>query len=234
MPFRPYHRFQNRVRLERIVNRLNKSSMVSDDVYENFHRYHPSMVLKLKSAKFNIKRLEEKLTTTDIQDAADIASDFMFEVNMYIDGFFYNAGSALDILARVVLTVFGLPITSRIYFETARVKIEQSRPGDQILPRLVKPVWRQRFSDYRNTLTHELILASKYHIEIDGTGAERTYRILFPLPDDPRARPKERSYRQNPNVLKYTTQHFTRILSIANTIYGDIATRAENNGQIPI
>jgi hypothetical protein len=234
MSFRPYHRFQNRARLERLINRLNESGLVPDDIYENFHRYHPSMVHKLKSGKYNLDRLEEKLTTTDIQDAADMAGDFMFEVNMFIDGFFYNVGSALDILARVVLTVFGLPVTGRIFFETAHAQLSQARPGDQILPRLTRPKWRQQFSDYRNTLTHELILASRYQIDIDNTGAEPTYRIIFPLPDDPRARPINRSYRQYPNVLEYVTRHFTRILSIANTVYGDIASRAENNRQFPI
>jgi hypothetical protein len=234
MPFRPYHQFRNRVRLERLINRLNESGLVPNDIYENFHRYHPSMVHKLRSAKFNLDRIEEKLTTTDLLDAADMTGDFMFEVNMFIDGFFYNAGSALDILARVVLTLFGLPVTGRIYFETAHTNLNQARPQDQILPRLIRPNWRQRFSDYRNTLTHELILASKYQIEIDNAGAKFTYKILFPLPDDPRARPIDRSYRQYPNVLEYVTQHFTRILRIANTVYGDIATRAENTRQFPI
>jgi len=207
---------------------------VPDEVYENFHRYHPSMIHKLRSAMYSLDRLEEKLTTTDIQDAADTQGDFMFEVNMFIDGFFYNAGSALDILARVVLTLFGEPLAGRIYFETAHQRLSLARPGDAILPRLDRPNWRQQFSDYRNTLTHEVILASRYQIVIDNTGASPTSQIVFPLPDDPRSRPVERTYRHHPNVRQYISQHFTRILSVGNTVYGDIATRAEANGNLPV
>ena len=234
MPFRPYHGFRNRARLERLVADLKDRGSVPDDVCENFLRYHPAMIHKLRSAKYNLDRLTEKLTTTDIQEAADTTGDFMFEVNMFIDGFFYAAGSAMDILGRVVLTLFGQPITGRIYFDSVHATLNQARPADPILPRLIRPPWRQHFSDYRNTLTHELILAPRYQIDIDNTGGTPMYRIVFPLPDDPRATPSHRTYRRNPNVLGYVSTHFMRILKLANTVYGDIADRAAASGSLPI
>ena len=69
MPFRPYHNFDNRVRLEQIVNSLHTNGNIAPEAYENFNRYHPSMIHKLNSAKYNLERLQEKLTTTDIQEA---------------------------------------------------------------------------------------------------------------------------------------------------------------------
>ncbi len=234
MPFRPYHRFPNRTKLDRIVRDLRASGHATSTLSEDFYRYHPAMIHKLRSAKYNLDRLKERLTTTNTQDAADTTGEFMFEVNMSIDGFFYNAGSALDILARVVLTVFGQPLTGRIYFETAHTRLAQSRPGDPILARLKSPAWRQQFSEYRNTLTHELILASRYHIDIDNTGPEPIHQIVFPLPDRPRARPADRSFRQYPNVLDYAAKHFRRILTVANTVYGNIACRLEANGSLPL
>ena len=235
MPFRPYHLFKNRSRLERLVKALHDAGTIADQTaYENFNRYHPAMVHKLRSAKYNLQRLEEKLTTTNIQEAADSTGDFMFEVNMYIDGFFYNAGSAMDILARVVLTLFGEPLTGAIYFQTAHQRISLNRPSDPILDRLNVPLWRSLFSDYRNTLTHELILASRYLIEIDRTVGESANRIVFPLPDGPRAIPSQRTYRRNPNALKYIKQHFRRILKLANTLYGEIYQRASAANSLPI
>jgi len=231
MPFRPYHNFNNRVRLEQLVRDLNTNGNITSEAYENFNRYHPAMIHKLKSAKYHLDRLEDKLTTTDVQNIVTSTGEFMFEVNMYIDGFFYTAGSAMDILARVVLTLFGEQLTGNIYFQTAHSKISVSRPGDAILPKLSEPTWRQSFSNYRNTLTHELILSLRYHIEVDATtGTE----IKFPLPDDPRATPLNRTYRRNPNVLEYVTQHFRRVLSLANQVYGEITERATASGSFPI
>ncbi|MCK4822394.1 hypothetical protein KA005_41910 [bacterium] len=234
MPFRPYHNFDNRVRLEQLVNSLHTNGNITPEAYENFNRYHPAMIHKLKSAKYNLKRLEEKLTTTDIQEAANSTGNFMFEVNMYIDGFFYNAGSAMDILARVVLTLFGEPLTGAIYFQTAHARINASRPNDAILSRLSEPPWRQSFLTYRNTSTHELILALRYHIEVDATVGTEVKKIIFPLPDDPRATPSNRAYRQNPNALEYASQHFRRVLRLANIVYGEITERATAADSLPI
>jgi len=234
MPFRPYHNFDNRVRLEQLVTRLNNGGNITSDAYENFNRYHPAMIHKLRSAKYNLESLIEKLTTANFQDVANSAGDFMFEVNMYIDGFFYNAGSAMDILARVVLTLFGEQLTGQIYFQTAHSKISESRPSDTILPRLSKPTWHQSFSDYRNTLTHELILASQCQITLDMTSVSQPNSIVFPLPDDPRAIPSGRTYKRNPDVRKYVSDHFRRVLSLVNQVYGDIADRGTTAGSLPI
>ena len=175
MPFRKYHRFQNRASLENLIGRLREKGNVPDEAYNGFHRYHPAMMLKIRSAMYHLDGLADKLSTTDVREAAVTTSDFMFEVNMYIDGFFYNAGSSLDILARVVLALFGQPLTGNIYFRTAHARLTQNRPADPILPKLAQPAWWQEFSEYRNTLTHELILASRYQIDIDSTGRYVAY-----------------------------------------------------------
>ncbi len=234
MPFRKYHRFQNRATTEFLVRDYKEGGNITEEAFNNFHRYHPAMIHKLRSAMYHLDSLTEKLSMMDVQEAADTTSEFMFEVNMYIDGFFYNAGSSMDILARIVLAMFGQPLTGNIYFNTAHDRLSRERPGDDILSRLEQPNWRPEFSTYRNTLTHELILAAKYHIDIDNTGAEPVTQIVFPLPDDPRAQPIARSYRRNPNVVDYMKRHFIRILSMGNIVYGDIARRARDSGRLPL
>lgn len=234
MPFRPYHQFANRIALERIISSLNNTGSITDEAFTNFHRYHAAMMHKLRSAKFNLVALADKLASTDLQEVASTTGDFTFEVNMFIDGFFYSSGSALDILARIVLTLFGEPLNGSIYFQTAHARLNETRPGDAIVRRLVPPPWKPMFTDYRNTLTHELILAPKCQVEIDGTGVTTSTQIVFPLPDDPRADPRERTYKKNPSVAVYAKTHFTRILTLANIIYGDIASRAEATGALPL
>jgi len=234
MEFRPYHRFENNFKLERLVNKLRKSGHIPDGVCENFFRYHQGMTQKLHAAKYNIDRLNGKLTNPEMMEAADTTGDFMFETNMFVDGFFYNSGSSLDILARIVLTLFGIALPNRVYFETAFNKLTSVRPGDPILPKLRHPVWRPLFLDYRNTQTHEVILLSRIHIDIENFGNEQIRKIVFPLPDNPRVLPRIRTFEQNPDVIKYITQQFTRILSIANTVYGDIYSRGRISGAFPI
>jgi len=234
MLFKPYHNFANCSKLEKIVNDFSKGDSITDEVFSNFHRYHPAMIHKLRSAKHYLDLLNDKLASTDIHEAAVATGDFHFEINMFIDGYFYNSGSALDILSRVVLTMFGEALTGRIYFQTAHAKLSVSRLGDTILPRLEDPAWRDEFRDYRNTLTHELIIATKYQIDVDHSGAKPIHQIIFPLSDDPRAEPQARTYRNNPNVAEYTKTNFRRILSIANIIYGDIVNRADASGSLPI
>lgn len=234
MSFAPYHQFQNGRRIERIISSLRTSSSISDTVCEGFHRYHPALMHKLRSAKYNLDRLGEKLTTTDIQEAADSSGDFMFEVNMFIDGFFYNCGSAMDILARVVLVLFGEALPDRVYFQNAYEIISANRQGDSILNRLDFPNWRDEFVEYRNTLTHELIIATSYWIHIDNIEGQQIHKIVFPMPDDPRATPDLRTYRRNQNILEYAKTNFTRVLRLINTIYGDIIQRANQTGSLPL
>lgn len=236
MSFTPYHSFANQTQLERLVETLNNTGNITDSTaYENFNRYHPAMIHKLKSAKYNLDRLTDKLTTTDIQDVVSSTGDFMFEVNMYIDGFFYNAGSAMDILARVVLTLFGEPLSGKVYFQTAEAKISTARPNDPILPKLSTPPWRDTFTNYRNTLTHELIVASICQITLSMSGvSQQDSHIILPLPDDPRATPSARTYRQNPNALDYLSQQFRRVLRLVNQVYGHIFDRATTARSLPI
>jgi hypothetical protein len=241
MPFQPYHKFANRTKLEKLINTLHDSGSITPDAFDNFHRYNPAMIQKLRSAKYNLDALSDKitatsdrLTTTDIQEVSTTKEDLAFELNMFIDGFFYNSGSALDILARIVLTLFGEPLTGKIYFHTAHDRLDRKRLGDTILHKLKNPPWRDMFLNYRNTLTHELILLSTLQITLDLTAAPISPQFACPFPDDPRAKPQKRTYKKNIEGVKYCRTHLRRILSLANMIYGEIATRAETSGTLPL
>ena len=77
MPFRPYHRFANRRKLERIISSLNDTKNITDEAFSNFHRYHPAMLHKLRAAQSNLVALTDKLTTIDIREAAVTTGDFL-------------------------------------------------------------------------------------------------------------------------------------------------------------
>ena len=108
------------------------------------------------------------------------------------------------------------------------------RAGDTILPRLSDPTWKSEFSDYRNALTHEVLIGTNFSITVNADGGRSQTVIVYPLPDNPRDEIDERTFRNHPNAYAYCKSTFTRILSLVNTIYGDINERATTNGSFPI
>ena len=232
--FSPYHQFSNCRKLENIVNNLNAQGKVSREIFIAFNRYHFALVHKLKCAKSQVDNLDSLLSTTSSQEIVLNSSYFIFQVNMNLDGFFYFGGSALDILAREVLNYFGIPLLTNVYFEKAQIIVSHNRPGDLILNRLNKPTWKSDFSMYRNALTHELIIAKQFNINVCMDGTTQKHTLILPLPDDPRIDPDNRTFRKHPNVIDYCKSHMRRILKLINTIYGDIHTWAAGNSRLPL
>lgn len=232
--FSPYHRFSNCRKLENVVNALNTQGGISQEVFRAFNRYHFALVHKLKCAKSQVDNLDSLLSAAPSQEILSDSSDFIFKVNMSLDGFFYFSGSALDILAREVLSYFGLPLPNNVYFEKARSIISDSRPGDPILNRLNNPPWKSDFSMYRNALTHELTIARQFNINVWMDGATQRQTLILPLPDDPRVDPDDRTFRKYPDATKYCKSHMRRLLKLINIIYGDIHIRTVSNSGLPL
>ncbi len=131
-----------------------------------------------------------------------------------------------------ILIYFNIPLPNTIYFQTASREITRLKPGDPILPRLQRPNWKEEFSNYRNALTHEVLIGTNYSINVNLEGGNNHTSIIFPLPDDPRV--NEKTYRNNPNALIYCETVFRRILSLINVIHGEIETRARNQNALPL
>jgi len=232
--FSPYHRFTNCNKLENIIEGLSKLGNVSDDVNKGYKRYHFALVHKMKCARNHLDSMIGLMSDTQAADALKQTSDFLFRVNMYLDGFFYTCGSAMDILAREVLTYFAILLPNRVYFETAKQKLSSTRPTDTLLNRLDDPSWRDEFSLYRNTLTHELIIAGNFNISVTMDGDTEDKTLVLALPDDPRVDVMDRTFKNNPDVLAYCKLHIKRLLKLINIIYGEIATRATVNSSFPL
>jgi hypothetical protein len=153
---------------------------------------------------------------------------------MHIDSFFYFGGSALDILAREILVYFGIPLPQNVYFLTAREKIEEIRPEDPIIPPLQDSPWKDEFSNYRNSATHELLFVDRIDIRLKHIGGDVKKEVIPPLPDDLRVPQLDRTYERNKNVIAHCKTQLKRIISLANQIYGEIADRIRINNLLPI
>jgi hypothetical protein len=232
--FSPYHRLNSCLKLEKWFDNHIDSGVISADVIAGHNRYHYALLHKLKSAKVHLENLIDILTNTDASTVLPNSEEFLQKVNMSLDCFFYCCGSALDILAREVLIYFNIPMTGNVYFHTAHNQLQRTKPGDTILSKLVGPSWKDEFSNYRNALTHEVLIGGNFSIQFIANGRTHQKTIVFPLPDDPRAESQNRTSKRNDDALEYCKQTFTRLLSLINQIYGDIELRARTANSLPL
>jgi hypothetical protein len=129
--FTPHHKFAHCLRMEKLVDALKQSGSVTDPILLNHNRYHYALVHKLKCARDHVANLGKILTETAPEDIVTHPADFLYAVNASIDGFFYTGGSALDILAREVLTYFGINMPTKVYYRTAEEQLIIHRAGDR-------------------------------------------------------------------------------------------------------
>ncbi|HRY31915.1 MAG TPA: hypothetical protein P5531_03000 [Bacteroidales bacterium] len=228
--FSPIHRFQNCQRLQRWFEANRDTGNIPVAILQGYNRYHYALLHKLKSAKYHYSNLVAVVEETEATEMLANSESFLQQVNMHLDGFFYCSGSALDILAREILIYFNIPLPGRVYYNTAGEQLNIQRPADPLLARLNDPQWKAEFSDYRNALTHEVLIARNYNINVNDNGMNQQISVVFSMPDDPRTDFTARTFRRNPNGLEYCQLTFQRILSHINQIYGEIEQRTRNTG----
>src|SRR5690349_11346164 len=196
MKFPPYHNFAACERMESAVKAGAAAGGIAAAIVTQHETYHYSILHKLRSAKYHVDTLKSYLSSQDTSQ--NNPEDIVYRVNFHFDGFLHVLGSSTDIFAREILTYFGEPLPPKVYFHTAHQLLSVRRPGDSILPIIDSPVWRQEFSDYRNTATHESLVAPLYNLRVEVVGGVSTQRLEFPIPDDPRAAVK--TYNRNKDI----------------------------------
>lgn len=232
MNFPPYHNFTACGNLEDTITKIIEDGNANELSKKGYYIYHFSLIHKLKSAKYHVQSLEDYLQRQDTieEDPLNVA----YRVNFHFDGFTHVVGSALDILAREILCYFGCQLPNHVYFSSARQHISGMNPNDSILNRLQDPTWLQEFRDYRNTATHENVVGSQFTVVNNIVGASSHRRLLFPLPDNPRATTVNKTYQNNRDIIEYCKITFTRVLRLINPIYSDLNDRIDQNNSMPI
>lgn len=250
--FSPYHKFNNSTKLRRTLECMAKSHSIREDIYKSHKKYHYSLNHKLISAKYYIESLKDAYATFNMtagvqssgtsskrEDTSNVPvlseTEIINRLNIYLDGFFYSGGSALDILARELLTYFDIEAPANVYYKTAREEITKKDPNDPIIDLLNDPGWKNEFINYRNAATHELlILDNIIKQSCMDSGLLKTKLISIPLPDDPRLSQDERTYKKHKDVSKYSEKTFKRLLELIGKIYGHLVRRIEKKGSLPL
>jgi hypothetical protein len=230
MNFAPYHNFAACEHLERAVNLGRTAGGIPQPILDRHEIYHYSILHKLRSAKYHVDTLRSFLDSQDTANAAP--EDLVYRVNFHFDGFLHVLGSSTDIFARELLTYFGEPLPANVYFHSAHQVLSLNRPGDPILPIIDTPPWKQEFNDYRNTATHESLVAPAYTVQVEVVGGTSTKRLKFPIPDDPRAGVK--TYNRNTDIVSYCERTLKRSLSLFNQAYRNVADRLSVTQSLPL
>ncbi len=233
--FSPHHKFGGCRALEQLIPTLRDAGAVSGPVWAGYKRYHYALVYKLRSAQHYLDALTATLKPKSPDGPLPPGlGEVMFKANMSIDGFLYCGGSAMDILAREVLTYFAIKLPSDVFFGTARAELAKAHPGDSLLVRLQDPPWKKGFMSYRNAVTHELMIADQLILSVGLAGVQTELGLRLPLPDDPRVDPAQRTTKKHPDAEKYCKQHFRLLLRLVNQVYRDLVPRIRANKGLPL
>jgi hypothetical protein len=230
--FSPHHRMEECHKFTEIIKSIKATINPSDLIIEDTIRYYDSLVHKLKSANKNREAFSDLITNAKPEN---IDESFLFNANHYADGFFYCCGSAIDILARLVLLVFGDPLSGDVYFAEAKRKIAISHPGNNIIPKLDSPGWKPKFSEYRNALTHEILVVDIVNTTMKFSNISgKEFKVVIPFPDDPRKRPTERTYEGIRDGNDYMRKTFKSFLSFINIIFKELNNQLKATSSYPL
>jgi hypothetical protein len=234
--FTPIHNFSGCRNLRNEIQKLKEKDAIPQSILKLHQTYHYALFHKLKGAKFHLEDLQELLEADPQENMVSLGGieEFLYKVNHDIDGFFYNIGSAMDILSREILSYFTIPLPRTVYFRTARELIASIRPSDPILSKLADPPWREEFTLYRNTITHEVLVEENCIQEISPDGGEQKEKIIVQLPNAPRGAVDERFYGKNPDALAYCTEIFKNVILLIDEIYTSIAERIASGEKLPL
>ena len=230
MNFSPYHTFASCAKLQSTIEKLHLAGKVPSQIFNNHEKYHYSLLHKLQSARYHVDTLSSFLGSGNAQ--AQDPPYLVYRVNFHFDGFLQVLGSSMDIFAREVLTYFDEPLPNKVYYHTAYDQLIAKKPTDSLLPFLMKPTWKDEFGDYRNTTTHESLIGTQFSVNFELKGKQSISRIVFPIPDDPRA--ATRVFSKNKDIVAYCEKTFKRVLSHFNQAYDHIEVRARTSGTFPL
>jgi len=161
--------------------------------------------------------------------------EFCSHLNLFLDGFFMNAMSALDTLAHELFLLYeSQRRPAKIYIDTARSMLHNIHPNSEVGrlldDQLSKP-WFKEFEPFRHCTTHESLI--RYNdIVAPYEDVKEKYRLSrkFKLPDNPQLKPF--TYHRNGVAKQYCRVLFRKIERLVSNVYGLALRDIRANGNI--
>lgn len=162
----------------------------------------------------------------------------MFDVNFWLDGYFFTAMSLLDTIAHQVDHLYKVyPKWSSIFIDKIRKNLESKNKQWKINRTLrkieAKNSWYRTFKEYRNTITHESVISRELPITYIASDQEEDLKTIY-LPAQPKIRPPkiiEQSRFEMSNLIK---SYDKRLEILINDIYISILEDTKNTKKLPL
>lgn len=217
----------------------------------DFDLFNSSVNQKLWSTEYNCRQLldldisqfQVSPSSTDTQSYGSTIipapmldiTNYCCHINLYLDGFFMNALSALDTLAHEIYILYeSRRMPSRVYINTAKQMLLDDHPssalGALLDSELNKP-WFIEFEPFRHCTTHEsLIRHNDIVYRFDPVVHHYKLSRRIKLPDNPQIKPF--TYDRNRVATEYLPSTFKRIHKLVTEAYRKALRDIQANGNV--
>ena len=216
----------------------------------DFNIFHFSVQQKLWEASFYVEQIENfnaesfaysqtaGLTTGTATIIYGLDKDAISRYcNLFIDGYFMSVMSIFDSLAHEVNSLFKIipskPDT-RIYISTIIKELKKAIPNSEFYKytsKVTKKRWWKTLENFRNAITHEVIIAKEIETSYDATVGKETLKKI-PLPDNPKRRPF--TYKRNYELKNFIENFHKNVPLTLEQCYKNLLKDVEKSKKIPI
>lgn len=157
--------------------------------------------------------------------------------NLYIDGYFMSVMSAFDSLAHEVNSLFkflGSDPNTKIYLFTIVKEFNTKMPDSEFYKhasKTLKKNWWKILENFRNAITHEVIIAKDIDTSYDATIGKETLKKI-PIPDNPKKRPF--TYKKDYELKSFVENFHKNITPTLEHCYKKLLKDLEKSKKLPI
>ncbi|MDD5638692.1 MAG: Cthe_2314 family HEPN domain-containing protein [Candidatus Pacebacteria bacterium] len=155
--------------------------------------------------------------------------------NLYLDGYFMSAMSIFDSLSHEINILFEfLKLDSKIYFSKILHEFSMKMPNSEFYiysNKVLKKKWWKDLENFRNAITHEVIIAREIETSYDATVGKETLKKI-PLPDNPKKRPF--TYNKDYELKSFVENFHQNIAITTDQCYKRLLKDLENSKKLPI
>lgn len=162
----------------------------------------------------------------------------VFDINFWLDGYFFTAMSILDTVAHQIDHLYKIyPEGKNIFIDKIRERLDYKNKKwklNKILKKIeAKNSWYKNFKNYRNTITHESVISRELPIIYSASDQEEDLRSIY-LPANPKLRPPKVIKQSKYEMTNLIKNYNKRIEKFVNEIYSSVLEDIKNTKKLPL
>jgi hypothetical protein len=204
--------------------------------------YNRSVDFKLQSTEYFLLKLVD--TLKDFPFDSTKRGPNMFEVALFVDGFFASAVSVTDVFGRELNTYYGnVMAVDRFYLHEVIARLQAAGRGASIIQSLAAISVQHtgliaQLKRFRNCSQHSRLINSSITMsatvdyEQHNTGGAPMAKVECFLPDDPMAIPC--TYNNRIDTLTFCKSSLGQLVTALDAAYGALAAEIQGAADLPL